>query len=84
MTNRYYPTKIFYDCPEYVASRDKLIPEAEDYSNRTAGLRPSPAGGAQSYGGKTEIQKWGDLWSYVFHTRMNELAIREGLCSDLF
>lgn len=65
---------IFYDYPEYIEARDKLIPEAEDYANRIAGLRPIPHGGASSYAGRTEIQRWGDLWSLVFHRRMNELA----------
>ena len=80
MTNKWRPYKIFFDYPQYVEARDRLIPQAEDYANRIAGLRPTPVGGAQSYAGREEIQVWSDLWSLIFHQKMNELAAEAGLC----
>jgi len=80
MTEKNRPYKIFYDVPKYIIDRDRLIPQAEDYANRTAGLRPETPGGAWSYKGRNEIQAWCDLWSFTFHQEMNRLAIEEGLC----
>jgi len=79
MTMKWRPYKVFFDCQEYIESRDKLIPAAEDWANRTAGLRPTPVGGAQSYAGREEIQNWGNTWSLIFHRKMNELARGGGL-----
>ena len=79
---RYRLYKIHHSFPAYVEARDRLTPEAEAYADQVAGFRPHPQGGAQSFAGRTEIQKWGDLWSLVFHRKMNELAIMSGLCSE--
>jgi len=81
MSMKWRPYKVFFDYPEYIEARDKLIPAAEDYANRTAGLRPTPKGGAQSYAGREEIQAWGNTWDLVFHREMNRLAVEAGLCS---
>ena len=79
MSYKNIETRIFFDYPEYVSVRDSLIPEAEEYANRVAGLRPNPVGGAQSHHGRMEIQEWGDTWSLVFHRKMDELGRKKGL-----
>ena len=54
----------------YEVARNKLIPEAEEYANKTAGTQPKK---------KHDREKWGDAWNLAFHTKMNTLAREEGL-----
>ena len=67
---------------EYREKRNALIPQAEDYATRVAGVRPVPTGGGQSFAGRMELQRWSDLWSLIFHRKMNELAKKSGLIDD--
>lgn len=49
---------------DYARERNKLIPEAEKFANKSSGAKP--------YNNK-ELEKWNAKWSLAFHTKMNEL-----------
>ena len=80
MTERYRPYKIFFDFPCYIEARDKLIPAAEALATKVCGGRPEEP--ATTFHGKMALQEWGDTWSYIFHQKMNLLAIEAGLCQE--
>ena len=82
MTNKYYSYRLFqtfHHFPEYVAARDKLIPEAEARAYEVAGRKPFVEGGCQTQEGRDLMKNWGDEWNREFFGEMNRLAVSAGL-----
>jgi hypothetical protein len=57
---------------DYEKTRNELIPEAEEFANKTVGVRFQ--GGSEK-----EREEWTSRWNRCFHDKMKELAKEKGL-----
>jgi hypothetical protein len=72
MKNKTYQGVVMSDKDkEYIIERNKLIPVAEEYADKVAGLAPNSSEKAYS--------DWIKLWNLSYHARMNLLAQKCGL-----